>query len=115
MSNRENKYINKDDFSSIMNNMSNSDVTKDDKPVSSKRMRSVLIIIYIILSLLLLYGFFSIYVFVIVVKENKVKNATITIIIYILFCIVIIYLLLNSIYMSHKITKFIENNLLFKI
>ncbi len=115
MSNRENKYINKDDYSLIMNNMSNSDVTKHDKPVSSKRMRSVLIIIYIILLLLLLYGFFTIYFFVIVVKKKKVRKAIITIIIYILFCSVIIYLLLNSIYMSHKITKFIENNLLFKI
>ena len=47
MSNRKNKYINKDDYTSIMNNMSNSDVNKDDTPVSTKTMRTVLIILYL--------------------------------------------------------------------
>jgi len=113
MSNRENKYINKDDYSLIMNNMSNSDVTKHDKPVSSKKMRLVTLTIYFILMFFFSYGIYNIIIYF--KKSNNEKKTIIKLVIYILLSFSSIILFLNSIYISHIITKFIENNLLFKI
>ena len=113
MSNRKNKYINKDDYTSIMNNMSNSDVNKDDTPVSTKTMKKVLITIYVCS---ILFCFYAIRNFILLfMARNNEKTPKIKAVIYILLTGVILILLRNIVYISHKISKFIENNLLFKI
>ena len=96
MSNRKNKYIN-----------------KDDTPVSTKTMRTVLIILYLCS---ILY-FFMLFVNLkkLFMARNNEKTPKIKAVIHILLTGVILILLRNIVYISHKISKFIENNLLFKI
>ena len=42
-----NKYINKDNYHSIINNMNNSNITKKEKYVSSRLMKLIIIILFL--------------------------------------------------------------------
>tara|TARA_Y100001970_G_C13813860_1_gene641408 strand:+ start:395 stop:694 length:300 start_codon:yes stop_codon:yes gene_type:complete len=98
----EKKYINKDNYHSIINNMNNSELGKREKYASSKFMRLVVIILY--------FSFVAIsYLFY---KKYKTQKRGLLILIYILFT----YLFYkNYVKIAFYSSKFIENNLLFKI
>jgi len=107
MSNRENKYINKDDYS-LINNMSNTEISNEGKKVSTYYVQIIIWIIIIVLGIIL---FYFIYYFI----RNWTEMSFIKIIIYIVFLLMIIQIFYFKFYISYKIAQFIENNLLFKI
>ena len=100
----QNKYINKDDYTLFRNNMTAFEESRDDKSVSTKLMKGVIIFLYIIFIII------SILFFKRVINNNGVR-----IIVLVLYVCFIIGFYKYYIKIAYHIVKFIENNLLFKI
>jgi len=107
MSNAINTYINKDDYSLFINDMRTSEISRNDKTVSKKTMYFVLFILVIILiTTFILTIIYFLYIF------NKTFPS---IVVFILLILIHLYIFFKILYISHKISIFIENNLLFNI
>lgn len=102
MSGEIKRYINKDNYHSIINNMSNSDIQKKEKFETTQLMKMIFIILYFAF-LIISYFFF---------KSFLKSSRYFIIILYIGFTILFY---LNYIKIAFHTSKFIENNLLFKI
>lgn len=100
----QNKYINKDDYTLFRNNMTAFEESRDDKSVSTKLMKGVIIFLYIIFIII------SIILFKRIITHNGVR-----IIVLVLYVCFIIGFYKYYIKIAYHIAKFIENNLLFKI
>ena len=92
-----NKYINKDNYHSIINNMNNSKINKKEKYVSSRIMKIIVIILY--LSFIVISYLFYV--------KYKIQKRTLVIFIYILF---IILFYRNYVKIAYHTSKFIQNN-----
>lgn len=99
---KPNKYINKDDYMLFNNNMTTSEQSRDDKSVSTNLMKFIILFLYlsfIIISLICLRKF---------IKDRR----------YVYFILYIFFAVMFSMYyikIAYYISKFFENNLLFKI
>jgi uncharacterized oligopeptide transporter (OPT) family protein len=102
MNNQKNKYINKDDYMLFNNNMTAYEQSRDDKSVSTNLMKIIILILYII---------FIIISIAFIMKILK-KNRIIYIFLYVSF---VYFFVLYYIKIAYYISKFFENNLLFKI
>lgn len=102
MSGEIKRYINKDNYHSIINNMSNSDIQKKEKFEATRLMKMIVIILFfffLMITYLLFQKFF--------------KNGRYFIIILYIGFTILFYL--NYIKIAFHTSKFIQNNLLFKI
>ena len=102
MDNKPNKYINKDDYMLFHNNMTAFEQSRDDKSVSTKLMKTIIIMLYISF-IIISITFFT--------KLNR-NFRMIFIVFYICFTVMFY---MYYIKIAYYITKFFENNLLFKI
>tara|TARA_B110000259_G_scaffold171376_1_gene202800 strand:- start:477 stop:788 length:312 start_codon:yes stop_codon:yes gene_type:complete len=103
MSGEIKRYINKDNYHSIINNMSNSDIQKKEKFEATKLMKMIVII---------LFFFFLMITYLLLKKFLSNDGRYFIIILYIGFTILFY---LNYIKIAFYTSKFIQNNLLFKI
>ena len=100
--NKSNKYINRDDYMLFNNNMTASEKSRDDKSVSTNLMKLIIII---------LYSFFIIITIVFINKFIKDMRG-VYLILYACFATMSY---MYYIKVAYYISKFFENNLLFKI
>jgi hypothetical protein len=97
-----NEYINKDDYMLFHNNMTASENSRNDKSVSTKLMKIIILVLYIIFFIILILFF----------KKIRKDYRFIYLVLYGTF----VYLfILYYIKVAYIISKFFENNLLFKI
>jgi hypothetical protein len=103
----ENKYVhNKDDFIFILNDVSTSTTSSSDTPVNS-RLNKIVITVILLLSLLLII---RLVMFIFSSRDYVNKIVYFTIISFYIY-----YMHKYYIIIAFKISKFIENNLLFDL
>ncbi len=102
MDDKPNKYINKDDYMLFQNNMTASEQSRDDKSVSTKLMKIIILTLYV------LFFIISIAFFI----KFKQNIRIIYIVLYGCFAFVFFWYYIK---VAYQVSKFFENNLLFKI
>jgi hypothetical protein len=98
----QNKFINKDDYMLFQNNMSAFEESRDDKSVSTILMKSVIVFLYIIFIIISI-----IFLYIIYIKSRFIVLA--------LYIFLVLSFLKYYVKIAYVMSKFIENNLLFKI